>query len=220
MAYGFVKTFTDLYDLEKHREQILTTPGFGYGTYDKLVSAVENSRRCHLYQFLVAVGIPLMGPNNARAIDEYFLGSWDDFEKAIRDEFSFFHIAGVSQALSRNIYKWYADEEEGKLWKPVLKEITFINNAVKIGAPGNPFSNANVVVTGTVNGMNRKDITELLGLLGAFVSDSVTKNTTYLIVGENPGAKKLSTALSYGIKIITENHFAKMLGSSEIGEED
>ena len=220
MAYGFVKTFADLYDLEKHRERILTTPGFGYGTYDKLVSAVENNSRCQLAQFLVAVGIPLMGPNNARAIDEYFLGSWDDFERAIKEEFCFFHIAGVSQTLSRNIYNWYADEAEAKLWRPVLKEITFVNQPVKVGAAGNPFVNANVVVTGTVNGMNRKDITELLTLLGANVNDSVTKNTTYLIVGEAPGAKKLSTALNYGTKIITEGHFAKMLSESAVEEED
>ena len=68
--------------------------------------------------------------------------------------------------------------------------------------------------------MNRKDITELLTLLGANVNDSVTKNTTYLIVGEAPGAKKLSTALNYGTKIITEGHFAKMLSESAVGEGD
>ena len=219
MAYGFVKTFADLYDLAKQRDRFLTTPGFGFGTYDKLVSAVENSRRCHLAQFLVAVGIPLMGPNNAKAIDEYFTGSWDEFEKAIKEEFCFFHIAGVSQALSRNIYTWYADKSQEKLWRPVIKEITFINHAVKIGERGNPFKNANVVVTGTVNGMNRKEITELLTLLGAFVNDSVTKNTTYLIVGEAPGTKKLSTALNYGTKIITEGQFAKMLSESTVGED-
>ena len=217
MAYAFVKTFADLYGLQKQRERILTTPGFGSGTYDKLISAVEDSRRCHLSQFLVAVGIPLMGPNNAKAIDEYFNGSWDDFEKAIKEGFCFFHIAGVSQALSRNIYNWYADEAEEKIWRPVLKEITFIGHAAKVGKAGNPFSNANVAVTGTVNGISRKDITELLTLLGAFVSDSVTKNTNYLIVGEAPGTKKLSAALGLGVKIITESNFAKMLGESEAG---
>lgn len=70
-------------------------------------------------------------------IDEYFLGSWDDFERAIREEFCFFHIAGVSQALSRNIYTWYADESEAAPWRPVLKEITFIRQARKVGeSPG------------------------------------------------------------------------------------
>ena len=122
--------------------------------------------------------------------------------------------------MSRNIYRWYADEAEAKLWRPVLKEITFIGQAVRVGEGGNPFKNANVVVTGTVNGMNRHDITELLTLLGAEVGDSVTKNTTYLIVGEAPGTKKLSTALSCGTKIITEGHFAKMLAESEMTEEE
>ena len=220
MAYGIVKSFADLYDLEKHREKIIQIPDLGYGTFDRLVTSVENSRRCHLAQFLVAVGIPFMGTNNARTIDEYFLGSWDDFEKAIKEKFSFFHIAGISQSLNQSIYNWYADEAESRLWRPVLKEITFINQAVKVGENGNPFSNANVVVTGTVNGMNRKDIRELLTLLGAFVNDAVTKNTTYLIVGEAPGAKKLATALSNGTTIITEGHFAKMLSECEMTEKD
>ena len=220
MAYGLIGTFSDLYGLRKHRERMIDIPGFGCGSADKLISEVEKSRRCRLAQFLTAVGIPLMGANNAKAIDEYFCGSWDGFEKAAEDGFCFFHIAGVSQALSRNILKWYSDEAEQKLWRPVLKEITFMGSPAAVGEAGNPFMNANVVVTGTVNGMNRKDITELLTLLGASVSDEVTANTTYLIVGETPGAKKLSAALNCRTKIITEGHFAKMIGESELKEEE
>lgn len=55
-------------------------------------------------------------------------------------------------------------------------------------------------------------------LLGAYVTDSVTKNTTYLIVGEAPGAKKLATALDFGTKIITDGHFTKVLAESEVEE--
>ena len=157
-----------------------------------------------------------MGPVSARAIDEYFCGSWSDFEKAIKDVFCFFHIADVSEALNRNIYNWYADEMEGKLWRPVLKEITFIRVAANAGTDGNPFSNTKVVVTGTVNDMSRKDINELLTILGAIVGDSVGRQTDYLIVGKSPGRKKLATALNYGVKIIPEGQFAKMLSDSEI----
>ena len=81
--------------------------------------------------------------------------------------------------------------------------------------------NANVVITGTVNGINRKDMKELMEMLGAFVSDKVTQNTTYLIVGEAPGTVKLADALKNGTKIITEGHFASMLAGSSAynGEE-
>lgn len=215
MAYGFVKNYADLYDLEKHREQILMIPGFGFGLYDKLIASVEGSRSCRLAQFLTAVGIPLMGPGNARAIDEYFDGSWDDFEKAVKEEFSFFHIAGVSQALSRNIHVWYSDEKEEELWRPVLKEISFIGSAQTADAQDNPFKNAKVVITGTVNNMNRKDIKDLLALMGAVVCDSVTKNTKYLIVGEAPGMKKIATAMELGIEIIPNGSFARMLSQCE-----
>lgn len=215
MAFGIVRNYMDLYNLEKHREKILTMPGFGYRSYERMQTAVEKSRRCHLSQFLYAVGIPLMGTNNARAIDEYFEGSWDAFEKAVREGFSFYHIEGISQALNRNIYQWYENEEEAKLWRPVLKEISFAGCRKKAGTEGNPFMNANVAVTGVVNGMNRNDFYELLKILGAIINDTVSKNTTYLIVGANPGKKKLSAALVNGVTIVTEGHFAKMLADTD-----
>ena len=220
MAFGFIRSYADLYHLEEKREKILTSPGFGFGFYQRIIEAVEQSRRTRLSKFLVAVGVPMMGPANARAIEEYFENSWEAFEQAIRDDFCFFHIAGISQALSRNIHRWYRDEKEAKLWRPVLKEITFGSRRVKSGVPGNPFYRTSVVVTGTVNGMNRKDVTELLSLLGAEVKDSVTTETNYLIVGEAPGVKKLSAALQYGVRVIPEGHFAKMLAASEVGEEE
>ena len=211
MAYGFVKTFADLYHLKEKRAQILTTPGFGFESCDRLIKAAESSRRCRLYQFLVAVGIPLMGPNNAREISEYFNGSWTEFEKAVKEEFCFFHISGVSQALSNNIIKWYNDEAQQRLWKPLLKELTFVDTADQCREGDNAFAGKNIVVTGTVNGMSRQEITEILKLLGAVPSESVSGKTSYLIVGEAPGAKKLSTALANGVKIITESQFTKML---------
>lgn len=211
MAYGFVKTFADLYHLKEKRAQLLTTPGFGFESCDKLIKEAENSRRCRLHQFLVAVGIPLMGPNNAREISEYFNGSWNEFEKAVKEEFCFFHISGVSQALSKNIIKWYNDESQQRLWKPLLKELIFIDTDSQCYEGDNAFAGKNVVVTGTVNGMSRQEITELLKLLGAIPSDSVSGKTSYLIVGEAPGTKKLSAALAGGVKIITEGQFIKML---------
>ena len=216
MAYGVVKTFRDLFRLEKHRDRILSIPGFGPGIADKLIASSEGARRCHLAQFLNAVGIPLMRAGSAAAIDEYFYGSWEKFEKAIREGFRFSHIAGISPTLERNLFSWYADEAEGALWRPVLQEITFIGQPDQIGKEGNPFFNANVVVTGCVNGMNRKDITDLMVLLGASVSDRITKGTTYLIVGEDPGTEELSEALRFGTKIVTEGHFAKMLSEQTV----
>ncbi len=120
------------------------------------------------------------------------------------------------EVLSRNLHAWYRDAEAAKLWRPVLKEITFLGFAKKVGEAGNPFKNANVAVTGTVNGMNRREITDLLQLLGANITDEVTKHTTYLIVGENPGTAKLSAALASRTKIVVESQLVRMLGDSDL----
>ena len=120
------------------------------------------------------------------------------------------------QALNRNIYQWYENKAEERLWRPVLKEISFIGYQKGVGTEGNPFMNANIAVTGVVNGMNRNDLYELLRLLGANICDTVSKNTTYLIVGEKPGMKKLSAALSNGVDILTENHFSRMLSETNV----
>ena len=63
--------------------------------------------------------------------------------------------------------------------------------------------------------MSRTDITELMTILGANVKENVGMNTSYLIVGQNPGAKKVAAALSNGTKIITESNLAQMLAESE-----
>ena len=213
LAYGAIKDIADLYHLDKKRDQILNIPGIGPGSFEKMTESIKRSRHCRLCQFLAGIGIPQMSASNARAIDEYFYGSWDDFEKAVQDGFSFDHIAGISRRLSKNIHAWYENEEEGKTWRAVLREISLIGNAKEVGESGNPFKNANVVVTGSVNGMNAEDLSELLSILGAVTQDTVSKNTNYLIVGADPETEKLSAALMNGVKIITEGHFARMLSN-------
>ena len=160
----------------------------------------------------MGVGIPLLGPQAAKILDTYYYGSWEMFEEALQHNYAFSHIEGISPVLERNIHNWYKSESEEKLWRPVLNEITF--NERKKRSSGdkiNSFTDMNVVVTGTITGMTRDKINEVLTLLGAIVGTSVSKNTDYLIVGAAPGGKKLSAAIKNGTKIITESQFLAML---------
>ena len=98
------------------------------------------------------------------------------------------------------------------MWRPVINEITFNERKKRSSRDKiNSFTDMNVVVTGTITGMTRDKINEVLTLLGAIVGTSVSKNTDYLIVGAAPGGKKLSAAIKNGTKIITESQFLTML---------
>jgi len=216
MAFGFIRNYADIYRLSNHRNEILTTPGFGSEGYQKMISSIEESRHCELWQFLNGLNIPLMGMTAAQQISNYFYGDWHEFEEAIKYKFDFNRIEGVSENLSKNIYNWFSDAKEQELFRPLLSELTFKGASKKVGEEGNPFKNANVVITGSVNGLNHSEAAELLKMLGADVMDEITKKTDYLIVGAQPATSILSEALSAGVTIITEGHFAQLIKKTEV----
>lgn len=215
MAYGWVQNYADLYHIEEHRDDIANTHGFGIASFEKMRAAIENSRSCTLEQFLIGMGIPNLGKQAARILDQYYYSSWDNFEEALKQNFPFSHIDGISYALENSIHSWYQNESEQKLLRPLLKELTFRG---RVGGSGNnnrtSFCDANVVVTGALSNMTRKQVTEVLQLMGASVSETVSRNTDILIVGAMPGGKKLGAAMNYGTQIMTESQFAEILANS------
>ena len=217
MENGWIRSFVDLYHIEDHREDIENARDFGPVMYKKLKDSIEESRVTNLEHFLVAMSIPLMGPQSARQLNIYYSGSWEKFEDDVKSNFNFNQIEGISPMLSMNIHKWYKNPNEEKLWRPVLDEITMTRgfcseargNGKSKGFTG--FGGKSVVITGSITGMTRKQMTEVLTLMGASVGDSVSRNTDYLIVGANPGGKKLGAAMQNGTRIIPESDFIKML---------
>ena len=213
MAHGWVKNYYDLYHLDRFRNEIVETAGFGPASYSKIVEAVEKSRNTTLSRFLIGIGIPMLGVQAARTLEQYFDGSWEEFEKAAREEFFFSHIAGISHVLEQNIHRWIKNEAEERLWRPVLNEVKISMRGHRTSAKGNvtTFHDMTVAITGELSSMTRKQATEILTLLGARVSESVTAATDILIVGENPGGTKLSAAMKNGTRMVTESEFAELL---------
>ena len=75
IGHGWIRNFGDLYDLEKHREDIINTEGFGVKSYERLQASIEKSRHCTLAQFIAGLGIPMVGRHAGRDLDRYFHGS-------------------------------------------------------------------------------------------------------------------------------------------------
>ena len=134
-------------------------------------------------------------------------------EQAIKDNFDFTQLTDFGQIMHDNIYTWYADVENAKLWRPVLDHITFMEEetmSTTTETRHNPFYGKTVVATGKLINYTRDEIQNKLLILGAKPTSSVTKKTDYLIVGENAGSK-LSKAISLGVCTISEDEFERML---------
>lgn len=211
IGHGWIQNFGDLYELEKHRDEIIRTEGFGVKSYERLQANIEKSRHCTLAKFIAGLGIPMVGRHAGRDLDRYFGGSWEAFEQAIRDGFDFTQLPDFGQTMHNNIYTWYADAEEAKLWRPLLNHIEFVKETSTMTTnTNNPFAGKTIVATGKLVNYTRDGIQMKLLSLGATPASSVTKKTDYVIVGEKAGSK-LTKAQQLGIKTLTEDDFEQML---------
>ena len=212
IGHGWVRNFGDLYELEQHREDIVRTEGFGERSFDRLQAAIEKSRCCTLAKFIAGLGIPMVGRHAGRDLDRYFHGSWAEFEAAILNGFDFTQLPDFGETMHNNIYTWYADAQEAKLWRPLLRKIQFETkeNLTMETTMNNPFAGKTVVATGKLEHYTRDGIQEKLISLGAHPSGAVSKKTDYLIVGEKAGSK-LTKGQQLGVKTVTEQEFEDML---------
>lgn len=210
IGHGWIRNFGDLYDLEKHREDIINTEGFGVKSYERLQASIEKSRHCTLAQFIAGLGIPMVGRHAGRDLDRYFHGSWESFEQAIRDGFDFTKLPDFGETMHNNIYTWYADKEEEALWRPLLEKIEFIKENLTMSIKITPLYGKTVVATGKLENYTRDGIQSKLLELGAKPANSVTKKTDYLIVGEKAGSK-LTKARQLGIPTLSEQDFEELI---------
>ena len=210
IGHGWIRNFGDLYDLEKHREDIITAEGFGVKSYERLQASIEKSRHCTLAQFIAGLGIPMVGRHAGRDLDRYFHGSWESFEQAIQDGFDFTKLPDFGETMHNNIYTWYADKEEEALWRPLLEKIEFIKENLTMSIKITPLYGKTVVATGKLENYTRDGIQSKLLELGAKPANSVTKKTDYLIIGEKAGSK-LTKARQLGIPTLSEQDFEELI---------
>lgn len=212
IGMGWICNFGDLYTLEQHREEIIRTEGFGEKSFARLQASVEKSRHCTLNQFIAGMGIPMVGRSAGRIISRHFGGDWNAFEQAVRDGFDFTILPDFGEIMHHNIYQWYADEEAGKLWRPLLEHIIFEKETETMSTNNTIFAGKTIVATGKLQNYTRDEIQMKIMSLGAKAASSVSKKTDYLIVGEKAGSK-LAKAQQLGVTILTEQEFEEMLAS-------
>lgn len=207
---GWIQNFGDLYELDRFRDTIIQTEGFGPRSFQRLQNNIEKSRCCGLNQFIAACGIPMVGRTAGREIAKRFNGDWAAFESALQSGFDFSSLPDFGSTMNQNLHAWYADPVAARLWRPALKHLIFQKEEFTPMQTSNPFHGKTVVATGKLEGYTRDGIQTRLLQLGAKPASSVSKNTDYLIVGEKAGSK-LAKAQALGIQIITEQQFEAML---------
>ena len=202
--FGYIKSIIDFYHLDKISEELETLEGFGKKSIDNLLTEIENSKHNSLERLIFGLGIRYVGKKTAKILAKYYKNI-DNLFKATYDELEAINDVGVK--IANSVYEYIQHDENRKL----------INNLKILGLNmeylGNDqekeeFSNKTFVITGTLSA-SRDEIKDHIESLGGKVSDSVSKKTDYLVLGENPGSK-YDKALKLGVKIIKEEELNEM----------
>ncbi len=206
---GLIGQLDDLYRLEK--EQLSLLEGFGEKSAENLLAALENSKQIPLDRVLYALGIRNIGSKAAKLLAEHF-GSIDEIMNADIAE-----IAGIydfGDIMAENVAEFFAKEENRELVDR-LRSLGLQMNYKKAEV-SDRLAGMTFVLSGGLDSMSRDEAGAAIERLGGKVSGSVSKKTSYLILGDKPGSK-LTKAQSLGVPVIEEDAFLRMINTE--GEE-
>jgi DNA ligase (NAD+) len=203
---GIVTSIPDLYRLTA--EQLLELDGFGEVSARNVVDAIAASRQTPFSRVLFGLNIPQVGFVTAQALARHF-GTVDRLLEASQEEIQ--EVEGIGPDRADAIAEWFADDEN----RALVEELRGLGLRLEAGEAERPvegpLSGRSYVVTGTLEGWSRDEAKAALEALGAKVTDSVSKKTAGLVVGEEPGASKLTKAQRAGVPLLTEAELAELL---------
>jgi DNA ligase (NAD+) len=208
---GWLHTFMDLYRLDEHQDDIVQMEGFGERSWQRLWEAIEHSRNTTFERYLISMDIPMIGNSASRELCRRFDGSLRAFEAAVDNGYDFTQIPDFGETLHLNIHEWFQSEENRILWEELQTMMNIEKRTTAVQNEGNIFMGKTIVVTGKIEPYTRDGINAVIASLGAHPGSSVSKNTDYLICGENAGSK-LEKARALGVPVLSPAEFFRMNG--------
>jgi DNA ligase (NAD+) len=219
-----IDELADIFKLS--RNDLLLLPFFKEKKSDKLIEAIEAVKKVSLERFLFALGIRQVGEETAIALAEYFQDQWLEMDKEgaeglhsinqllilaqAMDADKLEEVEGFGKKVSEEILEWFKLESNINSLKNLAETgVTFVNE-------GKPMSlklkGMSFVITGTLKSMSRDQAKERIRQNGGKVVNSVTKKTSFVIMGEQEKAStKGRDAKKHGVKMIEEDEFLKMI---------
>lgn len=210
---GFIKDKTDIFHLDRYKDEIVAMEGFGEKSYANLLEAVERARDTDMVRLIYGLGIDNVGLSTAKLIVKYL----DSKPQAVLsvDAVKLTAIDGIGEVIAASFVKYFKDEARQQEYLGLLKELRLKQPEVK---ETEELSGKTFVITGAVTHFaNRKELKELIENMGGKVTGSVTGNTSYLINNDSMSqSAKNKTAAKLGVPVITEEEFIRLAGLEDM----
>lgn len=201
---GFIREFTDIYHLDRYKDEIVAMEGFGEKSYTNLTDSINESRKTTLHRLIYALGIANIGVATAKIICRHFEDNMDRIQNATVEELG--EIEGIGEVIAGAFTEYMQDEGNRSRIEELLQELEIESSAV---SESQDLAGLSFVVTGSLNHFeNRGLLKEIIENRGGKVTGSVTGKTTCLINNDNTsGSSKNKKAKELEIPILTEDEF-------------
>ncbi len=205
MEKGLVTNFDDFFTLKEG--DLLTLEGFAEISAKKLAASIKKvAENVPLARLITGLSVPQVGEETAILLAENFK-TIDDVAAATAEQLM--QINGIGDVVAEGIVAWFKDKENKKLLGQLKKHLTITNDYAHDGKP-KPLAGKTFVLTGTLPTLSRDEAKAMVRAAGGDVSSSVSKNTDYVVAGEEAGSK-LDKAEELGVEVLTEEQFLKLL---------
>jgi DNA ligase (NAD+) len=206
---GLVRSLPGLYRLTK--EQLVELEGFAEISASAAIESIRRSKQVPFSRVLLGLNIPGIGWVLARNLASHF-GNVDRLIAATPEEVA--EVEGFGPDRAEDVVEWFADEQN----RALVDELRSLGLNFELSAEERPregpLTGSTYVITGTLEHFSREDAKARLEALGAKVTDSVSAKTTGLVVGEEPGASKLTKAQKAEVPIVSESELLALLGEA------
>ena len=211
---GWIHSYLDIYRLDQHKDELVRMDGFGERSWQRLWSAIQQSRNTTFERYVIAMDIPMIGNTASGVLCQVFHGNLDEFRDAVYAGYDFRQLPDFGDTLHNNIHEWFSKEENFCIWEELqmmMKIQKPVQPVAENNTQDNPFAGKTIVVTGKVEPYTRDEMNSLIASLGAIAGSSVTRKTHYLVCSEKAGSK-LSKARELGIPVLEPQEFFRMAG--------
>lgn len=212
IARGFIHDFGDIFEIGKHREEIVEMDGFGEKSFENLLESLEKAKETTPAKVIYSLGISNIGLANAKVICRHFDDDLERIRRADEEEIS--AIDTIGPVIAKNLADYFRKEENNRKLDHLLSHL-HLKKEEKAGEQ--IFAGMNFVVTGSVERFaNRGELKEYIESFGGKVTGSVTGKTNYLINNDTAStSSKNKKARKLGIPILSEEEFLSLVKDKE-----